>query len=383
MEPIWGRAGSLKHLVLQPTSFCNISCDYCYLRDRHIAEVMSERVIEAVVREVFSSPLLADEFDILFHAGEPLAAGIEWFKWALTKFESTLPLGKSVTYRLQTNGTLISQAWIDLFTNFSVRISISLDGPREINDQNRKRRNGSGVYDEISRGIDLLKTGGIPFSVISVLTRSSLKHPENLFDYFLKLGLVELCFNIEEIEGIHDKSSIASNAALDECRAFFHTFWNLLEGAGNPFDVREFRQTGELLLHRLKGASISNSLVTPFHYLTISAKGEVATFSPEMLNLSHKTFGNFSIGNILNQSLDKLGSSGRLEGIAEEVSAGVENCRGSCEYFEFCKGGSPSNKMAELGDLKGTETWWCKTSVQLLLDIALSRLSTLPTHEIP
>ncbi|CNK64389.1 galns arylsulfatase regulator (Fe-S oxidoreductase) [Yersinia frederiksenii] len=45
--------------------------------------------------------------------------------------------GSNISLALQTNGTLIDDEWISLFEKYLVNVSISIDGPKHINDRHR------------------------------------------------------------------------------------------------------------------------------------------------------------------------------------------------------------------------------------------------------
>ena len=71
--------GPLTLLVLQPTSFCNIDCSYCYLPNRHLKNAMSDDVLAWALRRAFLSGLVGEKIDILWHAGEPLIVGTDFY----------------------------------------------------------------------------------------------------------------------------------------------------------------------------------------------------------------------------------------------------------------------------------------------------------------
>ena len=58
-----------------------------------------------------------------------------------------------------------------------------------------------GTHADTMRGIQALREEGLPFSVISVLTRESLRHADALVDFYLENGIQEVGFNMEETEG--------------------------------------------------------------------------------------------------------------------------------------------------------------------------------------
>src|SRR6202044_10236 len=70
---------------------------------------------------------------------------------------------------------------------------------------------------------------------------------------------------------------------------------------------------------------------------------------------------------------DMLGNT-RLWQVAADIEEGVRMCARECEYFEFCFGGAPSNKLFENGTFASTETMYCRHTVQLPLDIVLADL---------
>jgi uncharacterized protein len=366
--------GPVKYLILQPTSFCNIDCDYCYLPNRDIKGRMPVDVVRAVHDRLTTSDYVADEVQLCFHVGEPLAAGIDWFDTALEILEQDAEGPPAFDFSIQTNGTLINDRWADLFIKYSVDVSVSLDGPDWMNDVHRIRRDGEGTHAAAMRGIDVLQRNEIPFSILCVLTADSLDHPEEMFEFFSSLRPDSVSFNIEEIEGINTSSSIASMRELRRCETFLTRFWELVASGERSFKVREFEQPDGLVAQRLHGRPVHNSLVKPFAYLAVGVDGSVSTFSPELLTIRHERIGGFIIGNVLHEDLEQMKMSTKLATLIEEIDAGVRSCAEHCEYFEFCGGGSPSNKLVELGTMSGTETWWCKTSIKMPLNLAVQRI---------
>lgn len=81
----WSDCGPITLVVVQPTSFCNLNCDYCYLPDRHLKNTLSLDLIEPIFQRVFSSRFLQNDFTICWHAGEPLAVPLVFMKVPLLK----------------------------------------------------------------------------------------------------------------------------------------------------------------------------------------------------------------------------------------------------------------------------------------------------------
>ena len=51
------------------------------------------------------------------------------------------------------------------------------------------------------RAVALLQDEGHPFHVITVLTGRSLDDPDRLYDFYVRNGIADVGFNIDEIEG--------------------------------------------------------------------------------------------------------------------------------------------------------------------------------------
>ena len=60
-------------LILQPTPFCNINCDYCYLPDRNSTARMSIATIRRAAERLRDDSLAGNNLTVVWHAGEPLS----------------------------------------------------------------------------------------------------------------------------------------------------------------------------------------------------------------------------------------------------------------------------------------------------------------------
>jgi sulfatase maturation enzyme AslB (radical SAM superfamily) len=75
-------------LVLQPSPFCNINCDYCYLPNRKSKKRMSMQVIAATIEKVFAAELVFGPLTMIWHAGEPLVLPISYYEQAFEDQEA-------------------------------------------------------------------------------------------------------------------------------------------------------------------------------------------------------------------------------------------------------------------------------------------------------
>lgn len=135
-----------------------------------------------------------NEIEFIWHGGEPLLAGLEFYHEVVKAQHAWKQKGKKITNFLQTNATLITSEWIDFFKENDFLIGVSLDGPREFHDQVRCYHTGKGSYEEVMRGINLLRQAEIFNGVICCISTVNYKFPKEIFNFFLAENIKKLKF---------------------------------------------------------------------------------------------------------------------------------------------------------------------------------------------
>ena len=96
---------------------------------------------------------------------------------------TTVGDGVSLDICMQTNGLLLTESLIDAFRDAEISISLSLDGPEDVNDLHRKSKKGRSSFQRAEAGLELLKSAPDVFSgVISVIDPQV--EPRRLLEYF-------------------------------------------------------------------------------------------------------------------------------------------------------------------------------------------------------
>jgi uncharacterized protein len=363
-------------LVLQPTAFCNINCSYCYLPDRTNKHVMALSTVKRVFEQVFASGWTRPEVIVLWHAGEPLAAPISFFREAFAIIEELRPPVVMVKHSVQTNGTLVNRDWCQLFLASDVGVGVSIDGPRELHDRHRKTRSGRGTFDATMAGIRCLQDNGVPFHALSVLSRESLAMPDELLAFYISAGIDHVCFNVEESEGTYVSELFQSDDLRARYATFLRRFWHRARASGKIKFVREIDQAMPKVF-RPEGLSFPNIQALPLAMLNVDSHGNVSSFSPELLGMKDARYGDFLLGNILRDSLADIYRKCLGSALHRDIQSGVQACARSCEYFSVCGGGSPVNKLFENGSFTGTTTSFCTLINQVPIDLILEAYDRL------
>lgn len=360
-------------IVIQSTPFCNVDCSYCYLPQRDNRAKLSIVDLRRIFEKLITFPTIAERVTVVWHAGEPLVLGVDYYEAAFSCIQDICRDQLTVEHSFQTNGMLIEDAWCDLFERWDVGLGVSIDGPKHIHDAARKTRSGRGTYDKAIAGIQCLRSRGIPFYVISVLTKAALLEPDALFSFYEEFGIRDIGFNIEEKEGAHLSSSLEGEFDDQIIIKFFARLSELMRDKSFPMVVRELEETLTSIRFLDKNGPVNN-LAIPFGIITIDVRGNVYTFSPELAGHSAPGFETFSIGNIFQDTFANLQSSPALVAIASQIGRGIELCRADCKYFPVCGGGAPANKVFENGTFASMETMHCRLTKKRVTDFLLTTI---------
>jgi uncharacterized protein len=274
---------------------------------------------------------------------------------------------------------LIDDAWIDLFEQYRFTVGISLDGPRDLHDRFRKYRNGSGSHDRVIAGIRKLQARRYPFHFIGVATAQTLSRASELLRYYWSFGPTTVGLNVEELEAQNCHSSLYDNLDTKAFKRFVVDFLREAAQQSDPtITIRDFQRTMSSLI---TGTPEDNDQVFPLRMLNVAVNGDLSTFSPELLALNAVERQRFIFGNVHQcRKLTDILHTERFRAAYTEIRRGVDRCAGTCEYFQYCGGGAPVNKLSEKGALDATETVYCALTKKAWVDVCLQFANAPGSH---
>ena len=121
------------------TENCNLKCRYCYEGQekgkRKFAISNITALISFIEREILESAKKEDKVIISFHGGEPLLE-LKMMKNIISDLDKiSAKRNISIVYEVTTNGNVNEMEFLEYIKNREdFRISVSLDGKKEIND---------------------------------------------------------------------------------------------------------------------------------------------------------------------------------------------------------------------------------------------------------
>ena len=191
---------------------CNLRCGYCYYLDKGGVDgttTMDDETLENYIRHHYAAST-SDTVLFTWHGGEPLLAGIDFYKKALAFQKKHLPHGKNFLNGIQTNGTLITKEWGAFFAENGFTVGISLDGPEVFHNTLRRFEHGAGSFEKTLRGHSLLREYGINPEILCVVHVSNVYYPLVVYEFFKMLGAQFISFLplVERNKGCVTKASV-------------------------------------------------------------------------------------------------------------------------------------------------------------------------------
>lgn len=176
----------INQLTLQITQNCNLRCSYCaYSKSDNLGQrnhSNKEMTIETAKKAI--DFLLEHSYDsekivIGLYGGEPLLR-FDFIKEIVSYAQENF-VGKELSFSLTTNATLLTEEIMEYSINNNINILMSLDGPEEIHDLNRKFVDGTGSFAKILSNLQKLKDK-YGDDLKKILRINTVMDPQNDFD---------------------------------------------------------------------------------------------------------------------------------------------------------------------------------------------------------
>lgn len=280
---------------------------------------MTEDQLSKVISEIDSLGLRSAHF--LWHGGEPLVAGLPFFKKGLqmqqdcrTRFLNSV----------QTNATLVDRSYAEFFAENSFSVGVSIDGYTDVQNLNRPFRNGRASSDAALKGLKHLHNTGITPSCISVVSKHTESH--KYFEFLSRLGIRSFALkpSVSEWEG--------SIPLKDYTRFVKEVYSDWLELDDPGLICREFMGYAENLLGGENTTAVCSQSGLCGYFAMIDIDGNVYPCD-ELVSPQHLW------GNVNETSLQTILSSDRRREFLEMVDKRKDHCREFCEAFVACHGG--------------------------------------------
>ena len=166
-------------LLITPVDFnCNMACGYCYNGSAHQQCISTPKTISmGIIYRIFDQiyPLLReDKLTVIWHGGEPLLAGKDFYREMIKIQKSAAKNRYKIVNNMQTNGTLIDEEWLEIFSQLEIRPSISIDGPQDLHDSIRVFCDNKPTYKQTMRAYRMLQSKDINTGLLMVISKKEI-----------------------------------------------------------------------------------------------------------------------------------------------------------------------------------------------------------------
>jgi uncharacterized protein len=202
-------------IIKEVTTDCNLRCKYCFFAKQ---ERRRNRVSTAMLRTIVGKicECNPDNQEIIFywHGGEPLLAGIDFYNQAVEFQQRFKKSGQKIRNAIETNATLLNSEWADFLSKKGFETGVSLDGPRKYHNEYRRYPDGRGSFDDVMKGVEVLKNNGIEFRVLAVVNKKSVLAPEEIFKFF-SLNEISNSVNLAPALGIETGHGLSFECSVE------------------------------------------------------------------------------------------------------------------------------------------------------------------------
>lgn len=332
--------------LIKPTNNCNLRCKYCFI-DNNIkssSQIMpidiAKKAIDQIAKFILSPHNTSNKCSILWHGGEPLFWGASKYRAILCYMHETYP---NVAWKnsIQTNLTLITDEHIQVFKEFSVNISTSMDGYRELHDLNRVTANGNATHLVIVDKLHILAENNIRSGLIVVLNRTNIDKIIEIYNYYKEHNQG---FRVNPLIDTGEASKNSDLSITPELyAATMKRFFDYWINDENAVPVHNFIEwTSSLVTMITSSCSCVENCQNQF--TVIEPNGDISVCDRLCGNVD------YIYGNIMKDDLYEVFTKKQKVFEHRSKILKMHDCK-DCKYWDICYGGCPAESKGGLNDI--------------------------------
>jgi uncharacterized protein len=324
-------------------ALCNLRCKYCYYLDKRSlysgeeSLIMNDDILEKYIIQHIEATTEETVF-FSWHGGEPLLAGIDFFRKVVSLQNKHRPSGVETVNGVQTNGTLIDNKWAWFFAENNFSIGMSIDGPGDMHNKFRTSSDGRSSLPQVLKGYETLRRYKINSEILCVVNSYNVKFPLIIYDFFKELGARYMTFLplVERRPGTISGVSRASVPSLEFGRFLI-----------SVFDEWTERDIGEIKIQVFEEAA--RTAFNQEHTLCIFKENcggvPVVERNGDFYSCDHYVNSDNLIGNINKGSVAGFLDSDRQIAFGRAKSLTLPRYCIECEVKAMCNGECPKNRF--------------------------------------
>jgi uncharacterized protein len=278
-----------------------------------------------------------------WHGGEPLLAGIDFYRKATDIQKIYLPKGKSILNGIQTNGTLLNDEWCRFLKSEGFIIGLSLDGPEPLHNQFRKDRHGKGTFDRVMKGLELLQKYNIQVEILCVVGRFNVEDPLEVYRFLRNTGVSYITF-LPLVERISENSDLVSENTVpaEKFGEFLSTIFNeWVENDIGQVKIQIFEEAMRTAFNQEHSLCI---------FRETCGEVPVVEHNGNFYSCDHYVNQENFIGNLKDKNLSQLLDCPQQKNFGNHKRKSLPLCCRECTFLDYCNGECPKNRFIDSGD---------------------------------
>ena len=340
---------------------CNLACEYCYYLEKQKLyqngekHVMSDQLTEVFVREYIQSQF-GREVNFTWHGGEPMIRPLSYYK-KVVRWQRQYAEGKTILNCLQTNGTLLTPEWCRFLHDEGWLVGISIDGPQNMHDAYRMKRNGAPTWEKVMQGIEMLDRYGVEWNAMAVVNDITAARPLEFYRFFrdeLECRYLQFTPVVERIHRHQDGRHLAH--VMDGEEYAVAPFSVTPEAWGEflctMFDEWYRNDVGEMFVQTFEATLANWAGVTPGVCSLSDWCGHAAVMehNGDIYCCDHFVFPEYYLGNIRNRGILDMLNSEKQMAFADMKTKGLPAQCHKCQWQFACHGECPRNRFVKTRD---------------------------------
>jgi len=335
------------HVLAKPTGpICNLDCEYCYFLSKESLYPgdrfrMTDDVLDAYISQLLRSQP-DGEVTVAWQGGEPTLMGVDFFRRAVRLVEQHRRPAQVVQHTIQTNGTLLTDEWCELFRTHRFLVGISIDGPPWIHDTFRVDKRDRPTSERVLDGLRRLTAHDVELNVLCTVHRANQDHPIEVYRYLRDdLGLRHIQF-IPIVERDNDTGFQEGNSVTD--RSVDPQAWGAF--LSRVFDEWVVHDVGDVFVQMFDAALASWLGLPPSLCIFRETCGGAVALehNGDVYSCDHFVEPRHLLGNIRDRDLSTLVASPQQVAFGRAKADLPRQCL-NCEVRFACHGECPKNRF--------------------------------------
>jgi uncharacterized protein len=316
-----------------------LRCAYCHDWESGADQTMSFEVLAHSI----AAAMQDDSHNVLtfaWHGGETTLLPMDFYRRALALQSRFRRPGQYVQNYLQTNATRLTSEWAEFFKRNDFRVSISLDGPSEVQDNYRPDAAGRPTFDRVLAGMRLLEEHHVSYGVLMVIDATTIaRGADALFDFIVELGLKRIGLlavtpnNQPDATWLTPTAPYASPSTMGAFLSDLYDRW--LEHGDHSISIRELSDIEEALTNGHRGCKLYGDCIGDL--FVVDPNGDIAH-----CNL-FRGDSNYTLGNLLRDDFATIRAGTKFRGLRDQRESELA-AMATCPDFDVCRGWCPHER---------------------------------------